>query len=185
MNRIKPLFCHCEPSYLLARRGMDDKHTDFPKSLHTNERKSVCLGGAGTAVCTGNEAIPGPRRDGRAGLSPFLMHGDAGLPPPTPVKFSLGFTPIIKKGDCPLHSTTSGTVTPFDATPLSKALAHARQSRSNGACGLIKRGDSPPRRSLLGPGIASLPAHTAVPAPRNDSLGALTDGAESSDSFRF
>jgi hypothetical protein len=36
------------------------------------------------------------------------------------------------------------------------------------------------RLSLLGPGIASLPAHTAVQAPRNDTLG-----AESRDSFRF
>jgi hypothetical protein len=118
---------------------------------------SESLRGAGTAVCAGNEAIPGPRRDRRGGLSPFLMNGKAGLSPSTPVKSSLGFTPLIKKSDCPLATTTSGTVTPFGISPPSKTLGVASPVRSARALGLIKRGDSPPRPSLLGPGIASLP----------------------------
>jgi hypothetical protein len=140
--------------------------------------------------------------NGRGGLSPFLMHGEAGLSAPASARASLGCPPLIKKGDCPWHSTTSGTVIPFGALPPWMTLAtpvqdcirgffagckperltpehadsilnrsNAKRVRSDRAFELIKRVDSPPRPSLLGPGIASLPAHTAVPAPRNDTLG--------------
>jgi hypothetical protein len=142
-----------------------------PKALPQGIAPSVSLRGACTAVCAGNEAIPGPRRVGRGGTVSFLMSSETGLSPPASARPSLRFAPMAQKGDCPLHSTPSGTVTPFGPAPPSKALAVANLVRSDGAMGSSKGETVPLGHPFPVPGLLRRRHIKAVPTPRNDGRG--------------